>query len=228
MKQTLLGKFIWESDKEAPHFLTNEEQLLENIDISNKPDVPEQEYLQITLDDHTLVSWRHDPRMPLADQMSNRVIALARVYKPGKTLSENQKQRHINMAKSVQDEWNFIGRGKVTYEVHPHFFESDSSFSLRGFDWRSLRRHLREVDSNVNYTHYHIIGGFESGICGRAWIGGNEAWTSERTSCGSSTVKHEHGHNERFHHAGTEGLNMVNVMYLWDQVDHDQDIMRRN
>ena len=206
MKQTLMGKLSWISDEEFPYFTTNDGKVIENIDISQKPDVELEEYLQVTLDDHKLVTWCHDNRMGVAERPNHRVIALVRVYRPGDTLTDTEIKRHHEVVKSFQDRWNFIGRGKLTYEIHPHFFESSHSFSINGFNWRDLDTYLREINPEVSYTHRHIIGGWESGICGRAPLGGKIAWTSESANCGSPTVIHEHGHNETLHHSGTPGV----------------------
>lgn len=78
-----------------------------------------------------------------------------------------------------------------------------AGLSLRYFDWSMFWDHVAEVNPGAEHTHWIGVGGpkADGNTCGRAWLGGEQAWVHE--FCGYGTVIHEFGHSLGFDHSGT-------------------------
>ena len=195
MKQVFKGKFRIESHRGQLEFHTLEGL---EFDVSTDIDVPLEVVGEATFEDDVLIEWKRDNTFLAAP--SSPTVALVKVLRPGQVADEDDIEATARNAKRIQDEYRRMGLVDIT--VKPHVLEGyDGSYGLRNFNWRFLEAHLREIDPDTWYTHYHGWGSFEGGICGRAWVGGKHAWTY--TTCGYQTMIHEQGHNFRLHHAGT-------------------------
>ena len=195
MTRLLKGKFRIDSVREQLEFHTLDGR---EFDVFTDKNPPIEEVLEATFKDGKLTSWKQDRTLSAAP--SRPVVALFTVLRGDTEITEAHIDAIKRKAKTMQDEYRRMGLRDIIVKGHV-INGYDGSRSLRGFQWNVITTYLRDTDPNINYTHYHGWGGFESGICGRAWVGGTQAWTY--ITCGIDTMIHEQGHNFGLSHAAT-------------------------